>query len=827
MNRITLDELRLQKRWLPHRDKKPFSAVTGKASDWNKPDAWADHAAATLAGGKHVGIVVGDGLVAIDLDDALWRDSSGEKPVMRVKTAFKPLFDLALKSDAFIEVSLSGKGLHIFILSEWTGTVKVKFSERFAPAQWTGKTGIEIYGGREDDGRAKRFIATTFRTASCGSAEAITAHDEVLKLALALAESAKTACEREEGKGDVGLSEVGELGQAATSADTEDEDGAVAPFTSARPDDGPFYVLNRLAVLAADQWFPALFPGAKKQGAVWRGTTPGASRGDISLSPQGLRWWKDDDVKTPVDVVRLFADPTQEMTAIEAAAWLAERLSLQAPALRGLATMLARNTHEAPADIFAEVPDTILPWPEGTLPGALEAYASCMGQELGVNQATLALLFLIACGASVPAGVRFQPDPAKNWTIPSTAWAVVLAPSGMAKSPALDTALAPLYDMEATWRAEHKVRLSSVEDEKEKDRLRTVGPKRRVTNSATSEALTMLFERQSEGVILHADELAGAFDFGRYNRGSQGGASDSAVLLSAYESRSLSVDRKGEGRSVSAERAHLSLIGGIQPAVLAGMSESLSANGLLQRALIGVMQVGLYGAPCDDSAGRDLYHGIVRQILRLGDVGLAEALIVGTPEVGALVIKEGNRAREMMRVDPTLSDTARSVLGKCTGHLARLALWLTVLEWAVSNYETVEILDDDPLPLPSTVTAEAFRKAVRIWWEYCFPTMLVTYDGAGLASSTQNDARHVAAYILGREDKFAQSFGSRSFRDIRKFAGQVGSGRLYAALDYLVERRWLRVGERQAGAPPTYTVDDRIWTLYGDRAATLQGRWAK
>jgi hypothetical protein len=341
------------------------------------------------------------------------------------------------------------------------------------------------------------------------------------------------------------------------------------------------------------------------------------------------------------------------------------------------------------------------------------------------------------------------------------------------------------------------------------------------------EALTMLFERQPEGVILHADELAGAFDFGRYNRGSQGGASDSAVLLSAYESRALSVDRKGEGRSVSAERAHLSLIGGIQPAVLAGMSESLSANGLLQRALIGVMQVGLYGPPCNDNAGRDLYHGILRQILRLGDVGAAEALIVGTPEVGASVIEEGNRAREMMRIDPTLSDTARSVLGKCTGHLARIALWLTILEWAVADHEAVEILDDDPLPLPSTVTVETFRKAVRLWWGYCFPTMLGTYDGAGLASSSQNDARHVAAYILGREEKFAQPFGSRYFRDIRKFAGQAGSGRLYTALDYLVEKRWLRVGERQSGVPPNYTVDDRVWTLYGDRAATLQGRWAK
>lgn len=51
--------------------------------------------------------------------------------------------------------------------------------------------------------------------------------------------------------------------------------------------------------------------------------------------------------------------------------------------------------------------------------------------------------------------------------------------------------------------------------------------------------------------------------------------------------------------------------------------------------------------------------------------------------------------------------------------------------------------------------------------------------------------------------------------------------RPYAALDYLVEKRWLRVVERQAPGAPSYTVDDWVRTLYGDRAASLQGRWAK
>ncbi len=817
---LSLEEFRVQRRWLCHRDKAPYSAITGKATGWSNPAAWTDHTTATARAGKNTGFAVGDGVVVIDLDHALYVDETGKKPVTRVKPVFKPLYDLALKHGAFIERSLSGAGLHIFLLSDWTGTIKTKFKQSFAPDQRSDKTGIEIYGGREADGNANRFIATTFRTGGCGNAQAITTCDEVLQAARDLAA-------RAEAKG-VEADEVATAVRETNSGPVEDdaEDETAAPFTSARPEDGPFYVLNRLAVLAADQWFPVLFPGAKKQGDIWRGRTHDASRGDVSLSPKGVRWWKDDNAKTPVDLVMLFADLDRELTATEAAAWLAERMALEPSALRGMATMLARNTTAPPDDIFAELPGGSVAWPSGVLPEALEAYAACMGEELGVNSGVLELLFLVVCGASVPARIRFQPDPAKaGWVVPATAWAMVLGPSGVSKSPALDAALGPVYDMEQTWRDEHKRRVASAPDDKERDRLRKQGPVRRVTNSATSEALAMLFERQPSGVIMHADELASAFDFGRYNRGSQNGASDSATLLSAYESKALAVDRKGEGRSVATERAHLSLVGGVQPAVLAGMADGLSANGMLQRALVAVMTTGLYGAPCGDDAGRTLYHDVVRQILRLGEVGVAESLIVGTQEVGQVMIDEGNRARRMMTEDPTLSDTIKSVLGKTTGHIARIALWLAMIDWAIANREAVEVLDDDPLALPSVVPMATVQRAIRLWWDFCFPTMLAVYDGAGLGASVVNDARHVGAYIVAREDKFGAPFGSRAFRDIRKFGGQAGMGRLFAALDYLVERRWLRVTDRQASGAPSYVVDDRVWTLFADRAASLQGRW--
>jgi hypothetical protein len=313
MGHITLDELRSQKRWLAHREKRLFSAITGRASDWSNPGAWSDHATACAVGGKHVGVVIGDGIVCIDLDDCLWRDDSGKKPVMRIKPVFKPLFDLVMKHGVYAEISQSKGGLHMFLCSDWEGTIKVKLPQPFALDHWTEKTGVEVYGGREPDGRAKRFMATTFDTARCGRAGAIIACDEVLEAALTLAGNAKAAAVELKGGAPVEVQQTVHepmcVSLPAAKPDakttTDNEDDVVAPLTSVRPENGLFYALNRLAVIAADLWFPALFEGARKHGVVWRGTTPGASCGDISLSPQGIRWWKDDDVKTPVDVVML------------------------------------------------------------------------------------------------------------------------------------------------------------------------------------------------------------------------------------------------------------------------------------------------------------------------------------------------------------------------------------------------------------------------------------------------------------------------------------------------------------------------------------------
>jgi hypothetical protein len=50
---ISIEGLRSEVRWLPHRDKRPFSAKTGKSLSWSDPKAWSSFADATNAAGQN------------------------------------------------------------------------------------------------------------------------------------------------------------------------------------------------------------------------------------------------------------------------------------------------------------------------------------------------------------------------------------------------------------------------------------------------------------------------------------------------------------------------------------------------------------------------------------------------------------------------------------------------------------------------------------------------------------------------------------------------------------------------------------------------------
>lgn len=139
--RSTLDpipaELRERDRWVrwtvtKDGRKLPLRADRNRAASSTDPHTWTSYSTARDSTvGTGVGFVLGDGIGCLDLDDAL--DADGRPSALAATV-------LRANPDAWVEVSMSGRGLHIFgLLAEAPG-------RRFR--------GVEIYS------RA-RFIALT------------------------------------------------------------------------------------------------------------------------------------------------------------------------------------------------------------------------------------------------------------------------------------------------------------------------------------------------------------------------------------------------------------------------------------------------------------------------------------------------------------------------------------------------------------------------------------------------------------------------------------------------------------------------------------------
>lgn len=98
-------ELTSRARWVRHKDKRPITP-DGRPASSTDPSTWATYAEATRSQvGDGIGFVLGAGIACLDIDHCL--DERG-RPDARARAI------LARVPDAYVEVSPSGRGLHIW-----------------------------------------------------------------------------------------------------------------------------------------------------------------------------------------------------------------------------------------------------------------------------------------------------------------------------------------------------------------------------------------------------------------------------------------------------------------------------------------------------------------------------------------------------------------------------------------------------------------------------------------------------------------------------------------------------------------------------------------
>ena len=242
-----------------------------------------------------------------------------------------------------------------------------------------------------------------------------------------------------------------------------------------------------------------------------------------------------------------------------------------------------------------------VPFPVEVLPEPVRSFVIEAARAMQCDPCNIALPLLSGLASAI--GNTRQVELKRAWCEPAILWTVVVGESGMVKSDPVKAALKPIYERQGdAFRTHedalreheaamelHERRLEQMKKGKS-DADRPAKPEtptamRYIVDDLTTEALAVLLRQNPRGLLCSKDELAGWFDFNRYNGGNGG---DAAKWLEMFRGQSITVDRKsGGGTTIHVPRASVSITGTIQPKVLnRSLGELHRDNGLAARFLI-------------------------------------------------------------------------------------------------------------------------------------------------------------------------------------------------------------------------------------------------
>jgi putative DNA primase/helicase len=262
-----------------------------------------------------------------------------------------------------------------------------------------------------------------------------------------------------------------------------------------------------------------------------------------------------------------------------------------------------------------ELPE-VPPFDFAYLPGTLRAFVEDVSERMQAPPEFAAVAAMVMTGSAIGRNVGIRPKQADSWTVIPNIWGMLIGKSGIMKSPAQGEALAPLKRMQALAfekyeeeRAEYemneraeKIRAAAAEAAARKALAKdktadVVGlikpsqelvepkPRRYIVNDSSPEALCETLRDNPQGVLCERDELIGLLR----SMDREGNQEARALYLTAADGdKPFTVDRimRGSGRHI--EALCVSMIGGIQPGVLAGYVRETQRSGsgddgLLQR----------------------------------------------------------------------------------------------------------------------------------------------------------------------------------------------------------------------------------------------------
>jgi hypothetical protein len=232
-------------------------------------------------------------------------------------------------------------------------------------------------------------------------------------------------------------------------------------------------------------------------------------------------------------------------------------------------------------------------FPTYLLPEPLRSFVRQAAQAIGCDEAYAGLPALVAAASAIGNARHVELKP--GWTEPPVIWAAVVGDSGTRKSPPFRLAMRPLQDADARYRDEFRAalgRYNALTSEARADRDANPPPARRraLTEDTTIESLAGILADNPRGLVNARDEIEDWFQSQTRYKGKAGG-SDRSRWLTLWRADTLTVDRKTgpdpEQRSVHVPLAACSIVGTIQPGVLAAALDRMAReSGLAARLLL-------------------------------------------------------------------------------------------------------------------------------------------------------------------------------------------------------------------------------------------------
>lgn len=453
-------------------------------------------------------------------------------------------------------------------------------------------------------------------------------------------------------------------------------------------------------------------------------------------------------------------------------------------------------------DVLAHQPDGG-PFPSDALPPPFRQYVANRAAAMQVRPDLIAAPLLAVAATMLGRDWRIRPEGRRStWTEPAILWVAAVAESGSMKSAAAREATKFVQQMQLKFRAEYQSELAAWKSAKQGET--DAGPKPLLEScyvaDTTVESLKQVLSddhnRNPRGILSDPDELAGWFNsLNQY----KAKGNDRQIYLSLYDGGMLRIDRKNDGDPLVIARTGLSIVGGVQPAIVQSLFRR-GDDGLTPRFQIAWPQpygeVKLQRIDLD----KDAFHQVTSRLSQMRDAMpivkdeekydshcCGETLVfddAAQSEFDGWCVAIRNRKEQ---------GVFGSYVEKERGLLARLSMILHGMRYGSE-------MGSKPIDLGT------LRRAMSLV-EY-FESHARKLYGVVDAHPARAGALKIAHWI---RRKRRTTFTPRDIRqnDWSEFSKEQDDGAILASLRYLEARGWLRIDEKvpgRKGGRPTLTA---------------------